>query len=174
MNTIRTTTTLALCLTLTLLGSACAKPAPEADAPSAAEAAKTPAPEAEKKAPAEAKKAPAPEPATKPTAKTPPPKVAKAPGHSVRKAPTALTPIPKDAVEVEASCGQCQFGLTEPRGCDLAVRINGKAHFVDGSHIDDHGDAHARRGMCNTVRRAAVTGEVVDNRFVAKTFRVID
>ena len=172
MNTIRTTTTLALCLTL--LGSACAKPAPEADAPSAAEAAKTPAPEAEKKAPAEAKKAPAPEPATKPTAKTPPPKVAKAPGHSVRKAPTALTPIPKDAVEVEASCGQCQFGLTEPRGCDLAVRINGEAHFVDGSHIDDHGDAHARRGMCNTVRRAAVTGEVVDNRFVAKTFRVID
>ena len=83
----------------------------------------------------------------------------------------ACTPQP---MEVEASCGQCNFELAEPKGCDLAVRIEDKAYFVDGSHIDDHGDAHARRGMCNVVRKARVTGEVVDDRFVAKTFALID
>ena len=31
----------------------------------------------------------------------------------------------------EASCGQCQFKM-EGKGCDLAVRINGKSYFVDG------------------------------------------
>jgi hypothetical protein len=30
---------------------------------------------------------------------------------------------------VEASCGQCQFGMKE-NGCDLAVRIEGKSYFV--------------------------------------------
>ena len=84
---------------------------------------------------------------------------------------SACTPEP---MEVEASCGQCLFGLTEPKGCDLAVRIEGRAYFVDGSHIDDHGDAHAERGMCNAIRKARVTGEVVDDRFVAQTFALID
>ncbi len=86
----------------------------------------------------------------------------------------AVIACAEQPVEVEASCGQCNFGLTEPKGCDLAVRIEGDAYFVDGSHIDDHGDAHARRGMCNVIRKAQVTGEVVDNRFVAKTFKVVD
>jgi hypothetical protein len=31
---------------------------------------------------------------------------------------------------VEASCGQCQFGM-EGHGCELAVRIDGKSYFVD-------------------------------------------
>ena len=78
------------------------------------------------------------------------------------------------AMEVEASCGQCNFAMPVPPGCDLAVRIEGKAYFVDGSRLDDHGDAHAKRGMCNVVRKARVTGEVVDDRFVAKTFKLID
>ena len=29
-------------------------------------------------------------------------------------------------------------------GCDLAVRIDGQVYYVDGSSIDDHGDAHAK------------------------------
>ena len=56
---------------------------------------------------------------------------------------------------VEASCGQCQFGM-KGHGCDLAVRIDGKSYFVEGSHIDKHGDAHAEDGFCSAVRKFLV------------------
>jgi len=75
---------------------------------------------------------------------------------------------------VDASCGQCQFGLTSQKGCDLAVRIDGKAYFVDGTAINDHGDAHADDGFCEAVRKAAVKGNIVDGRFVANSFKLID
>jgi hypothetical protein len=76
---------------------------------------------------------------------------------------------------VDASCGQCQFGLTSQKGCDLAVKIDGKAYFVDGTNIDDHGDAHNQNdGFCEVVRKAKVTGEVVDGRFVATSFKLVD
>jgi Family of unknown function (DUF6370) len=44
---------------------------------------------------------------------------------------------------VEVSCGQCQFKM-QGKGCDLAVRINNKAYYVDGTKIDEHGDAHEK------------------------------
>lgn len=74
---------------------------------------------------------------------------------------------------VEASCGQCNFGMTDKKGCDLAVKIDGKPYFVDGTHLDDHGDAHAADGFCSKVRSAEVTGEVKDNRFVASSFTLL-
>lgn len=74
---------------------------------------------------------------------------------------------------VEASCGQCKFGM-EGKGCDLAVRIDGKPYFVDGSSIDKHGDAHAEDGFCNAIRKAEVSGEIVDNRFKATSFVLLD
>ena len=70
---------------------------------------------------------------------------------------------------VEVSCGECQFGMIG-KSCDLAVRIDGKTYFVDGTTIDSHGDAHAKDGFCTTVRKAEVTGEIVENRFQVKTF----
>lgn len=73
---------------------------------------------------------------------------------------------------VEASCGQCQFKL-EGEGCDLAVRIDGKAYFVDGSDIDDHGDAHASDGFCEAIRKAEVKGQIVDGRFKAESFKLL-
>lgn len=73
---------------------------------------------------------------------------------------------------VEASCGQCNFGL-EGKGCDLAVRIDGKAYYVDGTKINDHGDAHAPTGFCSAIRKAEVTGQVVKGRFVASTFKLL-
>ncbi|MEW5674883.1 DUF6370 family protein [Flavobacterium enshiense] len=75
---------------------------------------------------------------------------------------------------VEASCGQCQFGMTEKKGCDLAVRIDGKPYFVEGTSIDQHGDAHAQDGFCNAIRKAEVSGEIIDNRFKVTTFKVIN
>lgn len=74
---------------------------------------------------------------------------------------------------VEASCGQCQFGMTSKKGCDLAVRIDGKPYFVDGSDINNHGDAHAEDGFCSAIRQAEVTGTIVDNRFKATSFKLL-
>jgi len=73
---------------------------------------------------------------------------------------------------VEAACGQCQFELPGD-GCDLAVRIQGVPYFVDGTGIDDHGDAHAADGFCNAVRGARVSGNVVDGRFHASAFTLV-
>ena len=73
---------------------------------------------------------------------------------------------------VQASCGQCNFNLPG-KGCDLAVKIDGKSYYVDGTKIDEHGDAHAQDGFCTTVRKAKVKGEVVDNRFKASYFELL-
>lgn len=72
----------------------------------------------------------------------------------------------------EASCGQCQFKMAG-KGCDLAVRINGKSYFVDGTKIDDHGDAHAKDGFCEKIRKAEIKGNIVNNRFVATYFKLL-
>jgi hypothetical protein len=82
--------------------------------------------------------------------------------------PTALT----TPTEVEAACGECLFGL-KGDDCDLAVRIGGRAYFVDGVKLDALGDAHAQDGMCKVVRRARVTGEVRRGRFVASSFQLL-
>ena len=76
-------------------------------------------------------------------------------------------------IVAEAGCGQCQFKLNGKDGCDLAVRIDGKAYFVDGASIDDFGDAHADDGLCMCVRKAKVKGEIKDGRFVATSFDVL-
>jgi Family of unknown function (DUF6370) len=73
---------------------------------------------------------------------------------------------------VEASCGECNFGL-KGKSCDLAVRIDGKAYFVDGTKIDDHGDAHAKNGFCEVIRKAEVVGEIVGDRFKAISFKLL-
>jgi len=93
------------------------------------------------------------------------------PSGTVAPATSSSTRVPASSV-VEAACGQCQFGLPGT-GCDLAVRIDSQACFVDGTDIDDHGDAHATDGFCNAVRRARVTGEVIDGRFVARSFELL-
>jgi hypothetical protein len=74
---------------------------------------------------------------------------------------------------VEASCGQCQFGMKDKKGCDLAVRIDGKSYFIVGTDIHKHGDAHAADGFCSTIRKAEVVGEVKDNKFIASSFKLL-
>lgn len=76
-----------------------------------------------------------------------------------------------DDVACEAACGQCQFDLPG-EGCALALRIGEQAWFVDGVGIDEHGDAHADDGFCNAIRRAVVSGDVKDERFVATSFQL--
>ena len=73
---------------------------------------------------------------------------------------------------VEASCGQCQLGM-EGKSCDLAVRIDGKSYFVEGTNIDSHGDAHADDGFCASIRKVEVIGEIKDNKFVVTYFKLL-
>lgn len=75
--------------------------------------------------------------------------------------------------QAEIACGECMFKMPG-KGCDLAVRIDGSAYFVDGRKIDDFGDAHADDGFCNAIRKATVTGEIVDGRFKAKSIQLVD
>ena len=86
--------------------------------------------------------------------------------------PISVPDSTKKIQVVETACGQCQFGLKE-KGCLLAVRINGQAYFVDGTSIDEHGDAHADDGFCNAVRKAEVQGTVVKGRFKATYFKLL-
>lgn len=88
-----------------------------------------------------------------------------------------VKPLPKSKSEtvlqvVDASCGQCQFKM-EGKSCDLAVRIKGKPYFVDGTNIDDHGDAHAKNGFCEKIRKAEVRGILVNNRFQVSYFKLL-
>lgn len=78
----------------------------------------------------------------------------------------------KKLMVVDAACGQCRLGLPG-KSCDLAVRIKGKAYFVDGTDIDSHGDAHAKDGFCNSIRKAEVQGEVLNGRFHATYFKLV-
>lgn len=70
----------------------------------------------------------------------------------------------KKIVKAKAACGICQFGQAG-KTCELAVRIKNTTYYVDGANIDSFGDAHAADGFCNTIRKAEVQGEVVNNRY---------
>lgn len=85
---------------------------------------------------------------------------------------TSVPDSTKKIMTVEASCGQCQFKM-QGKGCSLAVRMDGKSYFVDGTTIDDHGDAHGHDGFCEAIRKAEVQGEVVDNRFKVTYFKLL-
>lgn len=78
----------------------------------------------------------------------------------------------KKTYEVLASCGTCNFKMKAP-GCPLAIKLDGKYYFVDGTKIDDHGDAHADDGFCNVIKKAKVQGTVKGDRFTASYFEII-
>lgn len=83
------------------------------------------------------------------------------------------TPDPEQKVmTVEAGCGQCMFNM-DGKGCDLAVRIDGRSYYVDGTSIHSHGDAHASDGFCVATSQAEVQGKIKNGRFQATYFKVI-
>jgi len=80
---------------------------------------------------------------------------------------------PKSPVyEVAATCGTCMFKM-EGKGCLLAIKFKGKNYFVDGTGLDDHGDAHDKEGFCNAIKKAKVQGSVVGDRFLVTYFELI-
>ena len=74
---------------------------------------------------------------------------------------------------VVVACWQCQFKMKDKKGCDLAVRVDGKSYFVEVTKIDDRGDAHAKDGFCSAVREAEVIGEVKGDKFVVSYFKLL-
>jgi hypothetical protein len=44
---------------------------------------------------------------------------------------------------------------------------------VDGTDLDDHGDAHDSEGFCNAIKKAKVQGNVVKDRFEVTYFELI-
>ena len=88
--------------------------------------------------------------------------------------PSSISTLDKNkkVLEVETACGECKLGL-KGKSCDLAVRIDTQAYFVDGTTIDAHGDAHADDGFCNAIRKAKVQGEIINNRFKVTYFKLV-
>lgn len=78
----------------------------------------------------------------------------------------------KKVLVVKTACGQCMFGM-KADGCTLAVQIKGKKYFVEGSAIDDHGDAHAADGFCSAIRKAEVQGEVMNGKFIVTYYKLL-
>ncbi|MCH2228884.1 MAG: DUF6370 family protein [Crocinitomicaceae bacterium] len=72
----------------------------------------------------------------------------------------------------KASCGTCNFDMTNDE-CELAVEIDKKHYFVEGSSVDGHGDAHSATGLCSTIRDAKIIGKVRHGVFVAESFQLI-
>jgi hypothetical protein len=89
-------------------------------------------------------------------------------GCATRPSPLVL----QKTTVVEAACGECKFGL-KGDDCDLAIRVGGHSYFLDGVNPDSLGDAHAADGICETIRKARVTGTVKGDRFVATSFELL-
>ena len=52
--------------------------------------------------------------------------------------------------------------------------MDGKAYFVTGTDIDDHGDAHAHDGFCEAIRLAEVQGEMIGDKFNVSYFKLTE
>lgn len=79
----------------------------------------------------------------------------------------------KKLMIVDATCGECNLGMPGD-DCDLAVSINGNHYYVDGVSITEFGHPHNKGGFCVAVRKAEVQGEVVNGRFKASYFKLLD
>lgn len=75
--------------------------------------------------------------------------------------------------KVIAACGTCNFNMSSPTGCALAIQVAGKYYWVDGSTLEDHGNEHNANGMCKVTRKAEVQGTFKGNRFNATSFALL-
>ena len=76
-------------------------------------------------------------------------------------------------IEVKASCGICMFDMDGFK-CELAVNIDRAKYYVEGTDIDDYGDAHSDDGFCKAIRDAKIQGQIVDNKYIVTDFKLIE
>ena len=74
-------------------------------------------------------------------------------------------------VQAEASCGQCMFDM-DGSGCDLAVKIEEEYYFIEGTAIDDHGDAHADDGFCKAIKKVTISGKAANGKINVSSFKI--
>ncbi len=78
----------------------------------------------------------------------------------------------KPVLVLETSCGTCNFDMPG-KECFLALKYEGKAYAVEGTGLDDHGDAHEEKGFCMAVRKAKVQGGLQGDKFVVTYFELL-
>ena len=95
----------------------------------------------------------------------------------LKKSNSLVTTIPKSG-NIEgfaiASCGMCNFGYKESKGCSLTIKIGDIVYPVEGNSIHEHGDPHSEEGMCSAIRVAYVSGKVIKNKFYSESFSLIE
>lgn len=72
----------------------------------------------------------------------------------------------------DVSCGTCNLEMTGS-GCALAIEIDEKLYYVEGSDLHDHGDAHAADGLCTVRRDAKVVGKIKNGVFIAESLELL-
>lgn len=87
--------------------------------------------------------------------------------------PSASSKAVLTGATAEAGCATCIYKMKGVTGCKLAVKIEGETYLVEGSAIDEYGDAHADDGLCNTARKATVSGQVKGDKFVASKIELL-
>ena len=95
----------------------------------------------------------------------------------LKKSNSLVTTIPESG-NIEgfaiASCGMCNFGYKESKGCSLTIKIGDTVYPVEGTSIHKHGDPHSKEGMCSAIRVAYVSGKVENNKFYSDSFTLIE
>jgi hypothetical protein len=91
---------------------------------------------------------------------------------SAQSKPAGKLDASKPVLVLEASCGSCNFKMPG-KECYLAVKYEGKTYAVEGTGLDDHGDAHEEKGFCMAVRKAKVQGSLKGNKFVISYFELL-
>lgn len=76
-------------------------------------------------------------------------------------------------VIVEAGCGRCCFKSKGMKKCSLAVKIDGQVYHVQGKDLHDFGKPKLKHGLCREIRQAEVSGEIVNNNFMAYDFKLL-
>jgi len=94
-----------------------------------------------------------------------------------KKSNSLVTTIPNTGdIEgfVITSCGMCNFGYKENKGCSLTIKIGDTVYPVEKTSIHDHGDAHSKEGLCSAVRVAYISGKVENNKFYSDSFTLME
>ena len=94
-----------------------------------------------------------------------------------KKSSSLVTVIPESGdIEglVITSCGMCNFGYKESKGCSLTIKIGDTVYPVEGTSLHKHGDPHSKEGMCSAIRVAYVSGKVKNNKFYSIFFTLIE